>query len=188
LRASFLFIFAFIFAGGDALAGPSSAAPQTSLADSTSVKTPLPQRERDYIDIIENARKQYRAARSADGRKDARMTMQIKTHEFMGLSHDARGWVGVFKESKITPLGRRSLRIEIAPGVTIVTEENAYSGDPYDTMVKATSPVGRGIEGLTVGQPVIFDASFIGSRISGDDDMVLQPEIIARFTSLERSN
>src|ERR1700676_1913243 len=84
-----------------------------------SAKAPLPPREAEYIEIIQNTRRQYAAARSIDPRGDTRMGMQSAIHNFMGLSHNAQDWVGVFKDSKKNPEGSRSLEIEIAPSVTV---------------------------------------------------------------------
>src|ERR1035441_8985355 len=88
-----------------------------------SVNAPLPQRETDYIRLVEKARKQYAAAKSVDARKYMRVDMQIALHNYMGLSHNAKDWVGVFKASTKTQEGTLSLQIEIAPGVTITTWE-----------------------------------------------------------------
>src|SRR5579884_1426566 len=86
-----------------------------------SAKAPLPPREADYIRIVQDARRQYLAARSVDGRRSARMAMQSAVHNFMGLAHSARDWVGIFKDSHKNPLGTQSVEIEISPGVTIAT-------------------------------------------------------------------
>ncbi len=110
--------------------------------------------------------------------------MQIDAHNFMGLSHNAKGWLGIFKQATTLPNGRRALQIEIAPGVTIETWDNPYDDRAYETLIKPYAPIGGKLDGLAIGQPVSFDADLIGAVISSDDDMVLQPRIIARFFAL----
>jgi len=151
-----------------------------------SAKTPLPPREYDFIAIFQNSRHQYTAARSIDGRRNARMAMQSTLHNFMGLSHAADDWVGVFKDSKKNPLGSRSLEIEIAPGVTISTSDNPAADGTYFTMIKQNSAMGKTIDDLAIGDEVTFSAEVIGSVISSDDDMVLHPQLIAKFKKLEK--
>jgi hypothetical protein len=151
-----------------------------------SAKVPLPPRESDFIAIFQNSRRQYIAARSIDGRRNARAAMQSTLHNFMGLSHTAEDWVGVFKDSKKNPLGSQSLAIEIAPGVTVSTSDNPAADGTYSTMVKQYSAMGKTINSLAIGDEVTFSADVIGSVISGDDDMVLHPQLIAKFKKLQK--
>jgi hypothetical protein len=157
-----------------------------SLIDGATVKNKPPPREAEYVTLIETARQEYSAARGADGRRDARVNLQIKTHEFMGLTHEARGWFGAVLESGITVEGRRSLKVEIAPGVTVATVINNFTGDPYRTLIAPNSPISATIGGLAIGQTVIFDADLIGQVLGTDDDMILQPQLLARFTALRK--
>jgi hypothetical protein len=151
-----------------------------------SSRAPLPPREAEYIGIIQNTRRQYAAARSIDARRNTRMAMQSAVHNFMGLSHNAQDWVGVFKDSKKNSEGSRSLEIEIAPGVTIATWENPCVDAPYYTMITQFSALGQLIDGLQIGDDVTFSADLIGTVISSDDDMVSRPQIIARFSALKK--
>lgn len=145
----------------------------------------IPDREREYVGIIDKARKAFQSAKSVDGRRAARAAMQIDTHNFMGLSHNAKDWVGIFKESKFLPDGKRSLTIEISPNVTIETGDNEFDDRVYETLIKPFMPIGKLIGDLSVGQPVSFSANLIGTVISSDEDMVLQPRVIAKFSDFK---
>lgn len=171
--------------GATAQTPPSAQQPQAD-AVFGSAKAPLAPREADYIRIVETARKQYAGSRSVDGRKTTRINFQIAVHDFMGLSHNAKGWVGVFKGSKRTHEGLLSMDIEIAPGVSISTMDNAETDVSYDTLVKPYISVGKAIGGLSIGDVVTFSANLIGSVISTDDDMVLHPQLIAQFSELRK--
>jgi hypothetical protein len=162
---------------------PSVPAPDAIIG---SAKAPLPPRETDYIRIVQDARRQYLAARSVDGRKSARMAMQSAVHNFMGLAHSAQNWVGVFKDTKKNPLGTQSVEIEISPGVTIATWDNPASDATYYTLFQQTSPMGKLVSSLSIGDEVVFSADLIGAVISSDEDMVLRPRVIAKFSKLER--
>jgi len=149
-------------------------------------RAPLPPREAEYIGIVQDARHQYLTARSIDARKHARMAMQSATHNFMGLSHNAMDWVGVFKDTKKNPLGTQSVEIEISPNVTIETWDNPASDATYFTLFQQTSPMGKLVSTLSIGEEVRFTADLIGAVISTDEEMVLHPRIIGKFSKLER--
>lgn len=147
----------------------------------------MPQDEKDYLTIVEKARTQYSAGKSIDARKNARLGLQIDVHRFLGLSHVARNWYGIYKGGKLLDNGNRSVDIEIWPGVLISSWDNHYFDDGSFTLVRPFSLIGRLLDDLTIGEPVIFSASLIGSVISNDDDMVRRPQIIAQFTALKKA-
>jgi len=151
-----------------------------------SAKAPLPPREAEYIGIVQEARRQYLSARSIDARRNARMAMQSATHNFMGLSHLAMDWVGIFKDSKKNPMGTQSVEIEISPNVTIETWDNPASDATYFTLFQQTSPMGKLVSSLQIGDEVVFSADLIGATISTDEEMVLHPRIIGKFSKLEK--
>ncbi|HEX4504445.1 MAG TPA: hypothetical protein VH722_01845 [Alphaproteobacteria bacterium] len=165
---------------------PPPAAPPPANQIIGSARAPLPPREAEYIGIVQDARRQYLSARSIDARRNARMAMQSATHNFMGLSHVAMDWVGVFKDSKKNPLGTQSVEIEISPNVTIETWDNQASDATYFTLFQQASPMGRLVSSLAIGDEVVFSADMIGATISTDEEMVLHPRIIAKFNKLER--
>lgn len=176
----------YIFQGGTALAQsrpPAGPKPDTPV---TSAKPPIPQRELDYIAIIDKARKQYTASRSIDARRNTRVNLQIAVHDFMGLSHSAENWVGVYKDNRKANDGRVTLEIEIAPNVTIATWSNPTLDTGYDTLMKPFSDLGKTALSFAIGDEVVFSANLIGSVIASDDDMVLHPQVIARFKALTK--
>jgi len=151
-----------------------------------SARAPLPPRESEYIGIVQEARRQYLSARNIDARRNARMAMQSATHNFMGLSHNVMDWVGVFKDSKKNPTGTQSVEIEISPNVTIETWDNPASDATYFTLFQQTSPMGKLVSSLQIGDEVVFSADLIGATISTDEEMVLHPRIIGKFSKLEK--
>ena len=188
-------IAAALFYAAGALGDPSTKAPAPAKAPLpapassdlvSSANVPLPQRERDYIALIDKARKQYAASRSVDARKNARLNLQIATHDFMGLSHSAEDWVGIFKNSKQTHEGTLTVQIEVAPGVTISTWDNSDVDASSGTLLKPYLPLGKIVAGLAIGDTVRFSANLLGSVVSTDDDMVLHPQIIAQFRALTK--
>ena len=151
-----------------------------------SAKAPMPQRESDFVAMMQNARRQYLAARSVDGRQYARMAMQSTVHNFMGLSHRADGWVGVFRDSKKNPLETMSVEIEVAPGVTVGTWDNPAADTSYYTLIRQSSAMGKLIDSLVIGDEVVFSGDIVGAIISSDEEMVLHPRFIARFEKLQK--
>ncbi len=137
--------------------------------------------------IIEAAREEYGAAKSIDGRKNARMTLQIAIHRFMGLTHAAHNWVGVYKGGKRLDSGDRSVQVEIAPGVSIVTWDNRFFDMETGTLIKPYSAIGHILDGLAIGDTVVFSADLIGAVVTNDDDMIRRPQIVGRFTALKKA-
>jgi len=137
--------------------------------------------------IIEAAREEYGAAKSIDGRKNARMTLQIAIHRFMGLTHAAHDWVGIYKGGKRLDSGERSVQVEIAPGVSIVTWDNRFFDTQTGTLIKPYSAIGHILDDLAIGDTVVFSADLIGNAVSNDDDMIRRPQILGRFTALKKA-
>jgi hypothetical protein len=175
---------------GLAIAVCSSAGWARSAADSPTAhaakSAPIPDREREYAALIEKARADYRAARTDDSRSGTRVSLQINVHRFMGLTHNAQDWVGIYKGGKRLDDGARSIEIEITPGVTVATWDTAVFDQPYQTMVKSYAPLSSVLDKLTIGQPVIFSADLLGNAVGSDEDMVMHPRVIAKFTKLAK--
>jgi hypothetical protein len=146
-----------------------------------------PQDEKDYMAIIEAAREEYSAAKSIDGRKNARISLQISIHRFMGLAHSAHDWVGVYKGGKRLDSGDRSVQVEIAPGVSIVTWDNRFFDTQTGTLIKTYSAMGHILDNLAIGDTVVFSADLIGAVVTNDDDMIRRPQIVARFSAMKEA-
>lgn len=114
------------------------------------------------------------------------MAMQSAVHNFMGLAHNAQDWVGIFKDTKKNPLGTQSVEIEISPGVTVQTWDNPASDASYFTLFQQTSPMGKLVSSLSIGDEVVFSANLIGAVVSTDEEMVLRPTLIAKFSKLDK--
>ncbi len=145
----------------------------------------LPRQELDFIALFGKTRQQYLAARSVSARQGARIAQQIRVHAFLGLTHSVKDWMGVFRQSQTGDEGNLSIDVEIAPGVVITTWLNRFDDARYRTMIRPQGPLAPAVRALTVGQPIRFSADLIGSVVSTDEDMVLNPRIIARFSKLE---
>lgn len=146
----------------------------------------MPEREENFIAIFDKARSQYALAKSVAARQGARIGLQIDLHEFLGLTHRAQDWVGIFRQSTTSESGNRSIEIEVAPGVLVSTWTSDYEEARFQTMIRPFSPLAPALKDLQIGDPVKFSADLIGSVVSTDDDMVLRPRIVAQFDRLEK--
>ncbi len=143
-----------------------------------------PEPERDYIAMVDQARAEFAASRSVDARSAVRIAFQISLHRFMGLTHEAQDWTGFYQGGGAAQDGSRSIAIEIAPGIVIATWDSRFVDAPYGTMAPPSSLMARVLDGLTIGQPVVFSANLLGSVVGPDDDMVMRPRIVAKITRL----
>jgi hypothetical protein len=146
----------------------------------------IPERERQFIAIIQSAQKEFIADKSDDARKSTRVSLQIAMHQFLGLSHNANDWVGTFKNRDKTEEGDLTAEIEIAPGFTFTTWNTRYLDGASGTLIKPNSPFFGTVGELTIGQPVSFSASLLGAVIASDAEMVMHPHIIVKFTKLDK--
>ena len=144
----------------------------------------MPRAEQDYIKAIADARTQFEAARSDAARKGARAGLQIRLHALLGLNHRASDWIGRLRNSGKLFDGRRWVEIEIAPDVTIATWRTDQLDGQYATLLQPGSALAHAVDSAAVGTTVKFSADLIGGRVGSDEDMVKQPQAIARFTAI----
>ena len=145
----------------------------------------MPQRERALVDIMLSARKQYTASHAQDAAADARMQMQIRVMTFMRESQLATDWIGTVKTRGLTADGRAWIAIEIADGIVITTWQSERDDFTYSTLLRPHTQTFAGSQNAKIGSPIIFSATILNSLLSNDDDMVLRPQFIARFTQLK---
>jgi hypothetical protein len=163
------------------------AVPALSFADDApdSVASNMPQRERELIDILTSARKAYQTSHSPSPAKDARMDMQIRVISFMRQSQLATDWVGTVKSRGITPDGNAWISIEIADGITISTWQNEREDADSATMFRPHAKLFAAAQSAKIASPIIFSGTILKSVLANDDEMVMHPQFIARFSSLK---
>lgn len=153
-------------------------APETSAAN-------MPQREKELIDILLSARKTYQTSHSATPAKDARMEMQIRVISYMRQSQVATDWIGTVKSRGITPDGNAWVVIEIADGITVATWQNERDDSDSGTMFRPHSKLFAPAQSAKIASPIIFSGTILKSVLANDEEMVMHPQFIARFTSLK---
>lgn len=154
-------------------------------APDSGAATSQPQRERDLIAILMDARKEYQTAKTPNPAQDARMDMQLRVIGFMRQSQIADKWVGTVKSRGLTPEGNAWIVIEIADGITVATWQSQRDDVQSGTLVREHAPLFSTFQQAKLGSTVIFDATILKSVLASDDDMVLRPQFIARFSGLK---
>jgi hypothetical protein len=147
--------------------------------------TSQPQRERDLIAILMDARKEYQTAKTPNPAQDARMDMQLHVIGYMRQSQVAEKWTGTVKSRGLTPEGSAWIVIEIADGMTVGTWQSQRDDVQSGTLIRDHAPLFSAFQQAKLGSTVIFDATILKSVLASDDDMVLRPQFIARFGSLK---
>jgi hypothetical protein len=145
----------------------------------------MPQRERDLIAILLDARKQYNASHSTSPAADARIAMQIRVISFMRQSQLATDWIGTVKSRGITPEGYAWITIEIAEGVTVSTWTTLADDGDSATMFRPKAKLFAPAQAAKIASPIIFSGTILKSVLADDDEMVLRPRFIARFSDLK---
>jgi len=144
----------------------------------------MPQRERDLIAIIDDARNHLASNHGPTPAQDARMAMQIRVMGFMRQSQAAQDWVGTVKTRGTTPEGAAWVVIEIAENITIATWQTEQNDINAGTLFKPRSKLFTSVKSAKLGQPVIFSGIVLKSVLGPDDQMVLNPQFIARFSAV----
>jgi hypothetical protein len=150
------------------------------------LESAMPQSERDYIKVLQDARSRFESVHTAEARKDARVAMQVRLHELLGLNHEARDWTGRIRDVRTLADQQKAIEIEIEPEITVSTWQSPFFDGQYATLIGPRSPLYKKLEGAGVGAPVKFSAILIGGRVSSDEEMVERPQVIAKFTAIER--
>jgi hypothetical protein len=144
----------------------------------------MPQRERALIDILLSGRKQYTSSHAQDAAADARMAMQIRIMTFMRESQLATDWVGTVKSRGLTPDGRAWISIEIADNILITTWQSERDDFSFSTLLRPHTATFTAAQAAKIGSPIVFSATVLNSLLSNDEEMLLRPQFIARFTAL----
>jgi hypothetical protein len=175
---------ALMLAAAPAWADPPSGnpAPPPSADMADEVVPQVPQRERDFIQIIEDARKEARVSHSL---KDVRMGLQIRVMNFYQQSHELEGWQGTVKATHVTEDGDVWISIAIDDGITLTTSPTRAADRRYLTLLKGGTPLAKIAAGLKTGQPVLFTATLFRYVNDSDDDMINNPRLLGHFTSLK---
>jgi hypothetical protein len=144
-----------------------------------------PQRERDLVGILMDARKQYQTAKTANPAQDARMAMQMNVISYMRQSQVADDWVGTVKTRGITAEGKAYITIEIADNVTVSTWTSQRDDLDAGSLIRPNTPLFTTAQQAKLGSKIIFSGTILKSVLASDDDMVLRPQFIARFSALK---
>lgn len=144
----------------------------------------MPQRERDLIDILMKARNDYKASHSPSPAADARIAMQIRVSGYMRQSQLATDWIGTVKSRGITPEGAVWISIEIADGITVSTWTAAQQDQQSATMFRPHAKLFAVAQAAKIASPIIFSGTILKSILANDDEMILHPQFIARFSEL----
>jgi hypothetical protein len=154
-------------------------------APDSAAATSQPQRERDLIAILMDARKEYQTAKTPNPAQDARMDMQLRVIGYMRQSQIADKWIGTVKSRGLTPEGNAWIVIEIADGITVGTWQSQRDDVESGSLIREHAPLFSTFQQAKLGSTVIFDATILKSVLASDDDMVLRPQFIARFGGLK---
>src|SRR5262249_2473707 len=113
-----------------------------------------------------------------------RLERQLSEIRFMKENDTATDWIGVVAESHSTKEGDLWLTVRLPSNVRISTEQSRNTDTNSGTLIGKGTPLYRVVDRLEAGQPVSFSAVFLGGVIGPDEEMVNQPQIIARFTAI----
>jgi hypothetical protein len=142
----------------------------------------IPQRERDLIQIIEDARKE---AATTHSYKDARMGLQIRVARLFQETRDLAGWQGTVQAIHTTDEGDVSVSLKIADGVTFSTSPTRMEDPYYVSLIRKSAKLSAVAARLKTGQRVFFDATLLRYVNDSDEDMIKSPRLLGHFIELK---
>ena len=145
----------------------------------------MPPRERELIDTLLEARKSFQTSHSFSPAKDARIDMQIRVISYMRQSQVATDWIGTVKTRGITPEGNAWVTIEIADGITVSTWQTERDDQDSATMFRPHAKLFAPAQAAKIAAPIIFSGMILKSVLANDEEMVMHPQFIARFSALK---
>lgn len=145
----------------------------------------MPQRERDFLLIIGEARAQLGNAGTLNKRANVRIAMQLKLVNFVGADRDVKSWVGIVKEHGHTREGDVWITVEIGPDVTFSTVRELADDPEHVSLIRASSPVSEQLKHIAIGEKIVFSGTLVRYLITSDEEMINRPLILAHFTEIE---
>lgn len=173
-----------LFTGSPARADPrpGEGSPTPPVTQNSEHRPQLPERERQFIQIIEDARKELKVSRSI---KDVRMGMQIRVTNFYDQSHFLEGWLGTVDGTRVYDNGDVWIDIKIAEGITVGTVQTHARDTQYATLIEGGTKLAQIAADLHAGQPIQFTAVLFRYVTDSDEEMIKNPRLLAHFTSLK---
>ena len=156
-------------------------AAQPSHAAITSVS---PQREEDFIAIIEKARNKYAHAHSSEDRARARLALQLDMLHFVGGGLEAKDWIGIIRDKGLLEDGSMWLVVEVGDGIVLKTQHSLQNDPERATIITPRSAIFDTADKAFIGQRVRFSGSVLHSIIESDEAMVGRPEFLVHFDQL----
>jgi hypothetical protein len=145
----------------------------------------MPEGEAKLIDIFTATAKQYKASRGADRAPETRENLQISLLRFMRQNPQAQDWTGTVKNRGLTPEGDAWISIEIADGITVSTLKSKAEDSTASTLIHPGSPLFAVAQNAKLGGAVKFSGQFLSSVIADDEEMILRPQLIMLFMSID---
>lgn len=176
---------AFLIAGAMTPALGQAAQGTIASGDFAAINPAMPQRERDFLNIIGEARDRYKVARTVGSQADVRMAMQVRVIDFVTVSADAQRWLGIVKGVGTTREGDFWIDVEIAPDITISTSQNLAADPEHVTLIRPGSPVAKAAGGIGIGQKITFSGNLVRYLITTDDGMIERPQLYAHFSDIK---
>jgi len=174
-------------------------APAQAVAPRTTQQPPAPppvaelaESQERFTAAVAQARDRYKTATDPTAKRDVRASRRDAVCQALG-SLAVKGWVGTIDRVSSED-GKGMLKISLASGVRLKTWESVLADIGYDTLVDAKSSMFRTASSMREGERVEISGSFVKSELdcakvanAAQDQAIVEPEYIFRFSSLSRA-
>lgn len=171
-----------------------TAATTTDQGKAEPAKSPLPEKQLNFISAIADYKKRFASASNElqeSALKDERGTSLVG---LLGPQLSVGGWTGTIRRLETNTEGKAAIAIRLSPDADILTANNSLSDIVYPTMIDKGTPVYKALMNMSVGDKVVISGTFIPSDEGGVLESSLTiagamnaPEFLFRFTDISKN-
>jgi hypothetical protein len=141
----------------------------------------MPERQRQFVDMIDNFAARYRQTPNEMAQGALRPQRANAICSLMGRDTSVRAWIGKVKKMSSNNEGKGVLEISISPSASVKTWNNSLSDIGDHTLLEPGSAPHTEAVDLRPGQSVEFSGTFL----AGDKDCFRESSITQRGSMSE---
>jgi hypothetical protein len=173
------------------VAQPPAVAPETTNVVPVTAQGAMPERQRQFVDIIDNFAARYGQTPNEMAQGALRPQRANAICSLMSRDTSVRAWIGKVKKMSSNNEGKGVLEISISPSASVKTWNNALSDIGDHTLLEPGSPLHTQAVDLRPGQSVEFSGTFLaGNKDCFGESSITQrgsmsePEWLFRFQTI----
>lgn len=159
----------------------------------TGVKEKLPDKQTDFISLINDYKSRFASAGNEFQESALRDQRRAAILSAVGPQMRVQDWIGTLRQLETSIEGRGIITVQISPQVSVMTWNNSLTDAIYQTMIEKGTPSYAALMAMTVGDKVRFSGNFISAETDGvlEGSLTIRgamtdPEFLFRFSDITK--